>query len=113
MPFKVEGDEKLDCVINVRLSARERAQLIVDAQHAGLTISTLVRRRYFGRRVISRPYLKVVAELRRIGGLIKAAQLQTDSQSDQEFSAALRSVHVCIERLTSDREEDPIDQGQE
>lgn len=113
MPFKVEGDEKLDCVVNVRLSAREKARLLADAQNAGVTMSTLVRRRYFGRNVIAKTDVKMMAELRRVGGLLKAINLQTNFRGGPELSAALRAVRVCIERLSSDRQEDTVEEDQE
>lgn len=113
MPFKVEGDEKLDCVVNVRLSAREKARLLADAQNAGVTMSTLVRRRYFGRNVIAKTDVKMMAELRRVGGLLKAINVQTNFRGGPELSAALRAVRVCIERLSSDRQEDTVEEDQE
>lgn len=113
MPFQVEGDEPLDAVINVRLTVREKRRLQEDAEVAGLTMSSLVRRRYFGRRVVPKSDLKVIAELRRLGGLLKAVNLQTNFHGGPELSAALRAIRTYIERLADDREEDPVEEAQE
>jgi len=53
MPFTVQGLEPLDAVVNVRLTASEKARLREDADLAGLSVSELVRRRYFGRPIVA------------------------------------------------------------
>ena len=49
MPFKTHGLDPLSAVINVRLTATEKTRLKEDADLAGLSLSELVRRRYFGK----------------------------------------------------------------
>lgn len=110
MPFEVQGDEPLDQVVNVRLSAREKALLQMDAQMAGLTMSTLVRRRYLGHRVESKSDLKVIGELRRLGGLLKKDYLDAQFRFAPEVIAASRAISLYMDSL-SDREEDQGDEG--
>ena len=53
MVFSVQGAEELDDRINVRLTRDEKVRLKEDADLAGLSMSELVRRRYFGRPIIA------------------------------------------------------------
>ena len=53
MPFEVQGDAPLTEKIAVRLQPAEKAQLREDADLAGISVSELVRRRYFGRPIVA------------------------------------------------------------
>lgn len=111
MPFEVRGDEPLDQVVNVRLSTAEKAGLQMEAEVSGLTLSSLVRRRCFRRRVIPRSDLRVIGELRRLAGLLKLVNLQTEFRSGHEVSAALQAIRLYIEGLNSGKQEEQGDQG--
>ena len=64
MVFQTHGIEPLDAVINVRLTSAEKAALKEDADLAGLSMSELVRRRYFGRPIIASADVVMLKELR-------------------------------------------------
>ncbi|MFO1419430.1 MAG: hypothetical protein U1F59_00420 [Candidatus Competibacteraceae bacterium] len=64
----------MDQVINVRLPAAEKAALRQIAFGAGLSVSALVRRRCWGRRVAIDPALGVMEYLRRASEEVHAAQ---------------------------------------
>ncbi len=71
MPFEQRGAEPLDAVINVRLTKAEKARLLEDAGLAAMSMSELVRRRYFGRPILASADHAVIRELRRLGSLLK------------------------------------------
>ena len=77
MAFQTPGIEPLVAVINVRLTTAEKAALKEDADLAGLSMSELVRRRYFGRPIIANADVVMLKELRRLGGLLKHIHNQT------------------------------------
>ncbi|WP_232484080.1 plasmid mobilization protein [Burkholderia gladioli] len=86
MPFAVKGAEALTEKIAVRLTPDEKARLRDDAELAGVSVSELVRRRYFGRPIVANTDMVMVRELRRIGGLLKHIHNTTDGV----YSARLR-----------------------
>lgn len=47
MVFQAIGDEPLDTKVDVRLTSAEKARLQEDAEIAGMSMSALVRARYF------------------------------------------------------------------
>ena len=106
MPFKTSGLEPLDTVINVRLTSAEKAKLKEDADLAAISMSALVRRRYFGRPVIANANAAMIRELRRLGGWLKHIHNQSGGAYSQETAATLANVKAYIERLSGDRPED-------
>lgn len=98
MPFQALG-EPLTAVVNVRLTPGEKARLKDDASLAGLSVSDLVRRRYFGRPIVASTDLLMVRELRRLGGLLKHIHNESKGTYSKETSAALREVQRYIRRM--------------
>lgn len=105
MPFETLGVEPLEAVINVRLTATEKTRLTEDADLAGLSMSELVRRRYFGRPIIANADVVMLKELRRIGGLLKHVHNQSDGAYSKDTAGALVALKAYIERLSRDRKE--------
>ena len=70
--------EPLDQRITIRLSQTEKNLLVEDADLAGLTTSELIRRRYFGKPIITATDRATIRELRRVGGLLKHIFSQSD-----------------------------------
>jgi hypothetical protein len=103
MPFETQGPEPLDAVINVRLTAAEKARLKEDADLAGLSMSELVRRRYFGRPIIANADAVMLKELRRIGGLLKHIHNESGGVYSKDTAGALVALKAYIERLSRDR----------
>lgn len=103
MPFEVRGAESLDAVVNVRLTAAEKARLKEDADLAGLSVSELVRRRYFGRPVIAHADVVTIKELRRLGGLLKLVHTESGGAYSAETAAALAALRNRIEAMSNDR----------
>ena len=103
MPFKTSGVEPLDAMINVRLSISEKAKLQDDAALAALSISEIVRRRYFGRRIVAHADSAMLRELRRIGGLLKHLHNETDGVYRVETAEAINTLKLYMSRLSRDR----------
>jgi hypothetical protein len=93
--------EPLDRRVTIRLSQSEKDSLAEDANLAGLTISELIRRRYFGKPIITATDRATIRELRRIGGLLKHIFSQTDRTADNELLITLNELKDCIKRIAN------------
>lgn len=102
MPFQTQGAEPLDAILNVRLTIKEKEQLREDADLAGLSMSELVRRRYFGHPIIANADMVMIRELRRVGGLLKHVHNESQGVYSQETAAALFEIREYIKRLRGD-----------
>jgi len=103
MPFETKGAEPLDATINVRLTVPEKEKLKEDADLAGLSMSELVRRRYFGRPIIANADAIMLKELRRIGGLLKSVHIESNGAYSEITAKALAELRTYIHRLSNDR----------
>ena len=103
MPFETQGPEPLDAVINVRLTAAEKARLKEDADLAGLSMSELVRRRYFGRPIIANADAVMLKELRRIGGLRKHIHNESGGVYSKQTAEALVALKGYFRKINDDR----------
>ena len=93
--------------VTMRVTLEEKKRLAHEAEIAGLPVSELMRRRYFG----GRPLVAVtdgmmVRELRRVGGLLKSnfetlRQGKADPEWGQKQEHALRSLMNLIEKIGS------------
>ena len=97
--FTVSDPNKLTARVNLRVTPAEHLQLREDADMAGLSLSELVRRRYFGRPIITRSDEVTIRELRRLGGLLKHLHNESDGNLTKDYGAALKHVAAAIERL--------------
>ena len=95
--------EPLDAVINVRLTAAEKARLKEDADLAGVSVSELVRRRYFGRPIVAHADAVMLKEMRRLGGLLKHIHNESGGVYSKETAATLVAIKAYIERLSRGR----------
>lgn len=91
MPFEIKGSELLTGKLNLRLTKAEKKALQEDADLAGLKMSELVRRRYFGRPIITNSDLVIVRELRRLGSILIDRNEQ-DSEAFLQLRAVLEKV---------------------
>lgn len=97
--FEVQNDEPLTAALRVRLSESEKEMLRQDADMAGLTMSELVRRRYFGKPIIAHSDRVIIKELNRIGGLIKHVHNESHGAYSEQTAALLQSLKQCIEKI--------------
>ncbi len=75
--------------MDVRLTADEKTQIAGYAGECQLTVSQFVRRRALGRRIVPRTDYKIVAELRRQGGLLKHLLKGVDGHHDKDLALAI------------------------
>lgn len=89
----------LDARVTLRLTQAERARLQEEAARAGLSVSELVRRRAFGRKVMATPDLALVRELRRLG--VSLRQLHPDGTGMEAAAVAdlLAKLGAAIDRV--------------
>ncbi len=99
MPFEKIGEDSLDAVINVRLTSSEKTKLKDEAELAGLSMSALVRRRYFGRPVRAKTDEWMIRELLRLGGLLKHIHNQSGGAYSQQTAEAIFALKTCIGRV--------------
>lgn len=85
--------------IGLRLSTEERAEIGEQAEVSGLSVSEYVRRRVWGRRVASKVDLKVLAELRRLGGLLKHIHNETRGAYSELTADAIRAIEAYSRTL--------------
>ena len=105
MPFEVKGEEALTERIGMRVTPVEKVRLKEDADDAGLSVSELVRRRYFGRKLVARSDEKMIRNLNRIGGLLKHIHNQSGGAYAAETADALRQVYAFIDQLANQEAE--------
>ena len=92
--------------VTIRVTEREKTRLTEQAEIAGLSLSEYMRRRFFGGRPLTaHTDLSTVAELRRIGGLLKhnfdtlrQAEAPPDILERQED--ALRNLIWAIQKIS-------------
>lgn len=94
--------EPLNEALRLRLTGREKARLKSDADLAGLNLSELVRRRYFGRPIVAHADAIVIKELRRLAGVLKQWPIESRQIYSQEIVDTLVEVKRYLERLSRD-----------
>lgn len=100
MVFEVKGAWPLDSKIAVRLTSEEKATLQSDADLASLSVSELVRRRYFGRKIVADADLSMIKELRRVGGLLKHVHVESDGAYSSATADAIQELKSYIQKLS-------------
>lgn len=106
MPFEIKGRFPLDAIVNVRLTKDEKDHLKEDAALSGMSVSELVRRRYFGRPIIAHADIVIIRELRRLGGLLKHLYLSSNGEHARETLATLNTLRAAIEAISRDHQKD-------
>ncbi len=101
MVFEVKGTTALTASITLRLAPEEKDRLKSDADMAGLSVSEIVRRHYFGRPVIANADLVMVKEMRRMGGLMKNLHNESDGAYRMETAEAINAIVRYIDTLTA------------
>lgn len=89
--------------ISVRLTRKERDFLAGEADISGLSLSSFIRKRALGRRISSKADLRVLAELRRLGGLLKHLHNETGAIYSDLTAGCLREIVAYIHDLNENR----------
>ena len=101
MVFEVKGTVALTERVTLRLAAEEKDRLKSDADLAGLSVSEIVRRQYFGRPIIANADLVMVREMRRMGGLMKHLHNESGGAYSKQTSDAINAIVKYIDTLTA------------
>ena len=91
--------QNLAKVLNIRITAAERAEVVEQAALTGLTVSAYCRRLILGRVVTARVDTTIVGELRRLGGLLKLVHTESGGAYSHATADALAAVRDAIERV--------------
>lgn len=103
MAFQKIGEEALDTKIAVRLTSEEKQRLADDAEVAGLSMSALVRARYFGRKITANTDSTMIASLNRLAGMLKNIHNESDGAYAPETSAMLGQIADAIRTISKSR----------
>lgn len=96
MAFEKIGEEALDKKIAVRLTSEEKQRLSEDAEIAGMSMSALVRARYFGRPIIASADLAMINNLNSLRGQLKNIHVESDGAYSAETSTMLALVADAV-----------------
>jgi Ribbon-helix-helix protein, copG family len=99
MPFQPIGDENLEAKLDIRLPAAEKERIREDAAKAGVSMSEMVRRRYFGRPIVSRADERAIAQLIKLGGLLKRVHTESGGAYSGETFAAIQALYGAAQEL--------------
>lgn len=106
MPFKKKQPADLHTAqFRVRMTEAEKVVLAERADAAGLTLSRYVRDAAMGRRIVSRADLKAIAELRRLGGLLKLGMSKDPAHRD-DYAELLAQIVAAIKRIDAGGDDD-------
>ena len=104
---KKEGDGRTAARkwVTIRVTEREKTRLMEQAEIAGLSLSEYIRRRFFGGRIAAHTDLNTIAELRRIGGLLKhnfetLRQAKAPPGVFERQEDALRNLTWAIQKIS-------------
>ena len=85
------------------MTGEEYSQVRNDAGIAGLTMAAFGRRRLLGVRVASKADLAVLAELRKLGGLLKHIHNETRGAYSALTAQAIKDLSAYVRALTAKR----------
>jgi hypothetical protein len=89
-------------LIGVRLTESEREFLASEADVCGLSLSSLIRQRSLGKRVSAKADLRVLSELRRLGGLLKHLHNETKGEYSSLTSDCLKEIAAYIRNMNAE-----------
>jgi len=78
--------------IALRVSEEEAQEMKEQAEASRLTLSEYARRRILGKRVISQADMNMLAELRRLGGLLKHVHNETRGAYSERTANAIQDL---------------------
>ena len=92
--------------LTVRFRPGELNELSEQADMCGLNVSELVRRRAMNIHVVSAVDMKMLSELRRLGGLVKFVHNETNGLYRQKTAELLDELHAAAVRIGQKQEDD-------
>lgn len=100
MVFEKKGMEVMEARLNLRLPQSELAIIKENASMAGISMSEMVRARYFGKKVVANTDLAMIRELRRTGGLLKSVHTESHGAYSKDTAALLGQLGDLIDKLS-------------
>ena len=97
--------------ICLRLTESEYTQISDDLAVCGITVSFLARKRLLSQQVASRADLAVLAELRRLGGLLKHVHNESRGAYSALTAQAIKDLSAYVRALTAKRRDVSGDTG--
>ena len=85
--------------IGLRISEEEALEMKEQAEASHLTLSEYVRRRTLGKRIVPQSDMNVLAELRRLGGLLKHIHNETRGIYSELTANAIRALEAYSKTL--------------
>jgi hypothetical protein len=82
--------------ITLRVSNDEYLIIKEQADVAALSVSEYIRRRVFSKRVVSKLDMRILAELRRLGGLLKHVHTESDGEYSEDTGKALTAINTYV-----------------
>jgi hypothetical protein len=95
----MNGQQRSGRRIGLRIPDEEWLEIKNQAEISHLTVSEYIRRRIFGKRVVPQADLAVLAELRRLGGLLKHVHLETRGTYSELTANAIRALEAYARKL--------------
>lgn len=94
--------EKRNIKISIRLTNEENQTLVEEADICGLSLSSFLRQRGLGKRVSAKADLRVLSELRRLGGLLKHIHNETKSAYSAKTAKAIDEITAFVHLLNDE-----------
>jgi hypothetical protein len=86
----------------VRLTEAEREHIASEADACGISVSSFIRQRSLGKHIAAKADLRALAELRRLGGLLKHLHNETKGAYSALTSDCLREIAAYIRNLNAE-----------
>jgi hypothetical protein len=100
-------------LICLRLSKAEYSRIADELLVCGLSLSAFVRKRISGQRVASKADLAVLAELRRLGGLLKHVHNETRGAYSNLTAQAIKNLSAYVRTLTAKHRDNSNSEGEQ
>lgn len=106
MPFKRRKDEESKYNMHVRMTFEEADSIKESAARSGLSASEYVRRKALGKVVKARVDEKMIAELSRVGGLLKHVHVESQGAYSQHTAEMLHELQTVIRMIGREVKDD-------
>jgi len=83
-------------IVTMRLTEEERQMLIEEADVCGLSLSSYIRQRSFGKRVSAKTDLRVLGEVKRLGGLLKHVHNESRGAYSAKTAKAIDEITAFV-----------------
>lgn len=100
------SDKNKSRKVTLRYSETQYASLLERAENASLSVSEYIRSISLSGRVLSRTDIKVLAELRKLGGLMKHTHNETRGMYSEDTANAIRALESYARKLERGRTDD-------